>query len=103
VDAGADCIITQLFYDVDLYEKWVKDCRSFGINVPIIPGIMPINTYGGFDRMVGFCKTKVPKQMREGMDAVKVGSCHEVLDQVGDVATGACTCHRNVLFEGSRL
>uniref|UniRef100_A0A6U4TV69 MTHFR SAM-binding regulatory domain-containing protein n=1 Tax=Hemiselmis andersenii TaxID=464988 RepID=A0A6U4TV69_HEMAN len=71
VDAGADCIITQLFYDVDIYNQWVKDCRSVGINVPIIPGIMPINTYGGFDRMVGFCKTKVPKAVREGLDAVK--------------------------------
>ena len=65
VDAGADCIITQLFYDVDIYLQWVKDCRTVGINVPIIPGIMPINTYGGFDRMIGFCKTKVPEAIRK--------------------------------------
>mmetsp|Transcript_18619 Transcript_18619/g.45775 ORF Transcript_18619/g.45775 Transcript_18619/m.45775 type:complete len:601 (+) Transcript_18619:143-1945(+) len=70
-DAGADCIITQLFYDVDIYEQWVKDCRSVGITVPIIPGIMPINTYGGFDRMTGFCKTKVPSAVRQGLDAIK--------------------------------
>jgi hypothetical protein len=33
-------------------------CRAIGITVPIIPGIMPIMTYGGFNRMTGFCKTK---------------------------------------------
>jgi hypothetical protein len=71
VDAGADCIITQLFYDVDIYHQWVKDCRSVGINVPIIPGIMPIQTYGGFDRMTTFCKTKVPAAVRQGLDAIK--------------------------------
>ena len=54
VDAGADCVITQLFYDIDLYLKWVQDCRDIGIKVPIIPGIMPLSTYAGFNRMTGF-------------------------------------------------
>jgi methylenetetrahydrofolate reductase (NADPH) len=71
VEAGADCIITQLFYDVDLYLKWVQDCRDIGISVPIIPGIMPIGTYAGFFRMTGFCKTKIPTALRDGLEAVK--------------------------------
>jgi len=71
VDAGADCVITQLFYDIDLYLKWVQDCRDIGIKVPIIPGIMPLSTYAGFNRMTGFCKTKIPKAVRDGLDAVK--------------------------------
>jgi methylenetetrahydrofolate reductase (NADPH) len=71
VDAGADCIITQLFYDVDLYLKWVQDCREIGISVPIIPGIMPIGTYAGFFRMTSFCKTKIPKALCDGLEAVK--------------------------------
>lgn len=45
-----------------------------GITCPIVPGIMPINTYGGFNRMTGFCKTKVPQAMREGLDAVTPNS-----------------------------
>jgi methylenetetrahydrofolate reductase (NADPH) len=45
VDAGADYIITNLFYDVDQYLQWVKDCRAAGIAIPILPGIMPIHQY----------------------------------------------------------
>lgn len=59
VDAGADLIITQLFYDTDIFLKFVNDCRQIGITCPIVPGIMPINNYKGFLRMSGFCKTKV--------------------------------------------
>lgn len=59
VDAGADLIVTQLFYDTDIFLKFVNDCRQIGITCPIVPGIMPINNYKGFLRMTGFCKTKV--------------------------------------------
>lgn len=38
VEAGGEMIISQLFYDVDLFVKFVKDCRSKGITVPILPG-----------------------------------------------------------------
>ena len=38
IDAGGEVIVTQLFYDVEIFLKFVKDCRDIGINVPIIPG-----------------------------------------------------------------
>ena len=38
IDAGADLVVTQLFYDVDRFIQYEKDCRSIGINCPIIPG-----------------------------------------------------------------
>ena len=38
IEAGAELIVTQLFYDVDIFFKFVKDCRSVGIAVPILPG-----------------------------------------------------------------
>ncbi len=40
MDAGADFIVTQLFYDVERYFKFVKDCHSLGITCPIIPGVL---------------------------------------------------------------
>lgn len=42
VDAGADFIITQLFFEADTFIKFVKDCRALGIHCPILPGILPI-------------------------------------------------------------
>jgi methylenetetrahydrofolate reductase (NADPH) len=42
IDAGADFIITQLFYDTTLFLKFVKDCRTLGINCPIIPGTLAL-------------------------------------------------------------
>lgn len=71
IDAGAEVIVTQLFYDVDIFFKFVKDCRSVGITCPILPGIMPIMTYGGFKRMTGFCKTKVPQDLADKIESLK--------------------------------
>jgi len=42
VDAGADFIITQLFFENKTFFKFLQDCRDIGITIPIIPGIMPI-------------------------------------------------------------
>eukprot|EP00889_Picochlorum_renovo_P004290 jgi/Picre1/31320/NNA_006673.t1 len=71
VEAGADFVITQLFYDVDLFLKFVTDCKSAGINVPILPGIMPIMNYGGFKRMTSFCKTYVPEHITNVLETIK--------------------------------
>jgi len=71
VDAGADFIITQLFYDVDLYFSWVDKIRAIGVKCPVIPGIMPIQNYNGFIRMTGFCKTHVPADISEALERIK--------------------------------
>lgn len=71
VDAGADLIVTQLFYDTDVFLKFVNDCRQIGINCPIVPGIMPINNYKGFMRMTGFCKTKIPQEVTDALEPIK--------------------------------
>ncbi|KAF3621494.1 Methylenetetrahydrofolate reductase 1 [Capsicum annuum] len=71
VDAGADLIVTQLFYDTDNFLKFVNDCRQIGITCPIVPGIMPINNYKGFLRMTGFCKTKIPAEITAALEPIK--------------------------------
>lgn len=71
VDAGADFIITQLFYDNDIFYNWVRDCRAAGITVPIIPGLMPILGYDRFKRMCKFTKTIVPTEINEALEERK--------------------------------
>ncbi|PCH37893.1 methylenetetrahydrofolate reduct [Wolfiporia cocos MD-104 SS10] len=63
VDAGAEFIVTQLFYDVDGFLQWVKKVRAKGISAPIIPGIMPIQTYASFLRMTKLCGTRMPPNL----------------------------------------
>jgi len=71
IDAGADFIITQMFFDADTFIAFVKDCRRKGINCPIVPGLMCINNYGGFKKMTGFCKTRVPMELAAKMETFK--------------------------------
>lgn len=71
VDAGADLIVTQLFYDTSIFLKFVNDCRQIGITCPIVPGIMPINNYKGFLRMTGFCKTLIPPEIMAALEPIQ--------------------------------
>lgn len=71
VDAGSSFVITQMFYDVDLFIEWVKKCRAKGITVPIIPGIMPIQQYASFIRRSNWTKARVPPEWMEALEPVK--------------------------------
>jgi len=59
VDAGAQFAITQMFLDGQVYLDFVEECKKYGINVPIVPGIMCLNAYGGLQRMAQLCKTRL--------------------------------------------
>jgi methylenetetrahydrofolate reductase (NADPH) len=71
VDAGATFVVTQMFYDVDIFLAWVKKCRAKGITVPIIPGIMPISTYGAFKRRAEWTKCHVPESWSAALEPVR--------------------------------
>ena len=71
VDAGATFIVTQMFYDVDIFLDWVRRCRAYGITVPIIPGIMPISTYAAFLRRANWCKCRIPPSWIKTLEPVK--------------------------------
>ena len=71
IDAGAQCIITQMFFDTEVFGHFVTSCRRLGINVPIIPGLMCVSNYGGFKRMTKFCKTRVTLELAARMDKLK--------------------------------
>ncbi|CAM9209721.1 unnamed protein product [Ectocarpus sp. 6 AP-2014] len=70
VDAGADFVITQFFYDTEAFLSYVKRCREVGITCPIIPGIMAIQNYNAFARMTDFCETRVPSDVREALKPI---------------------------------
>ncbi|ORY29628.1 methylenetetrahydrofolate reductase-domain-containing protein [Naematelia encephala] len=70
-DAGADYIITQLFYDVEGFEGWVKTCRKNGIDVPIIPGVMPIQNFASFRRLVNLTQCSVPDSIMTALEPIK--------------------------------
>lgn len=64
VDAGADIVITQLFFDNHDYFDFVQRSRKMGITIPIIPGIMPILSAGQIERIAGMCGAKIPDDLR---------------------------------------
>lgn len=71
VDMGASFIVTQMFYDVDNFLRWVDKVRARGITVPILPGIMPIATYASFMRRANHMQCKIPKEWMDKLEPVK--------------------------------
>jgi methylenetetrahydrofolate reductase (NADPH) len=69
VAAGADFLITQLFFDNALYFDFVERAREAGVQVPIIPGILPITQIGQLERMTKMCGASIPKGLRRELHA----------------------------------
>ena len=63
VDAGATRAITQFFYDNDVYERYVERVRAAGIDIPVLPGIMPVTSYKGLAKMAKACGASIPGRL----------------------------------------
>ena len=69
VEAGADSAITQYFYNPDAYYRFIDDCAAMGINIPIVPGIMPIGRYSQLARFSDACGAEIPRWMRKKLES----------------------------------
>jgi methylenetetrahydrofolate reductase (NADPH) len=69
VQAGADAAITQYFYNADAYFAFVDRCLDLGIQIPIIPGIMPITNYTQLARFSDACGAEIPRWVRRRLEA----------------------------------
>jgi methylenetetrahydrofolate reductase (NADPH) len=64
IDAGANGAITQYFYNADAYFRFVEECEALGIDVPIVPGIMPIGNFSQLARFSDACGAEIPRWLR---------------------------------------
>lgn len=71
VDAGACVVITQLFYDNADYYRFVADARRIGIEVPIVPGMLPIRSAGQVRRFTAMCGARIPPELERRLAAVE--------------------------------
>jgi len=101
VDAGADFLITQLFFDNGAYFDFVARAREMGIEVPIVPGILPITNIAQLERITSLCGAKIPAGLQAELDAraedpeavVQFGVAYATLQCAGLLAGGAPAIH----------
>lgn len=100
VDAGADYIVTQMFFDNQVYYDFVKKCRKIGITVPIIPGIKPINLVNQLTVLPKIFSIDIPTELaaelakcKTNAEAAKVGTEWAIFQSKDLVANNAPSLH----------
>ncbi len=89
VDAGAQVLISQLFFENEKFFRFVDKARAAGIGVPIVPGIMPIVSRSGVKRMTSMCGCKIPNELEHELE--RVGDNDDATQQLGvEWATMQC-------------
>ncbi len=89
VEAGADGAITQYFYNLDAYLRFVEECHHLGIEIPIVPGIMPITNYTNLARFSEMCGAEIPRWIRQRL--IAYGDDIDSIRQFGlEVTTQLC-------------
>jgi methylenetetrahydrofolate reductase (NADPH) len=87
VEAGADAAITQYFYNADAYFRFIDSIEKLGVDIPVIPGIMPIQNYQQLARFSDACGAEIPRwirkrleDMEDDLDAIRAFGREVVMD-----------------------
>ena len=89
VAAGADGAITQYFYNIDAYLRFIDNCQKNNINIPVTPGIMPITNFSSLTRFSDVCGAEIPRWIRKQLEAY--ADDKESLQEFGlDVVSNLC-------------
>ncbi len=89
VEAGADAVITQYFYNAEAYFYFVDACEKNGITIPIVPGIMPITQYAQLFRFSEMCGADIPRWLRKRLEGF--GDDREAIQAFGlEVVSKLC-------------
>ena len=81
VDAGADVIFTQLFFENEKFYNFVERVRSAGIKIPVAAGIMPIVSLKQAERILSVIKVKIPQKLMSGLE--RFADCSDDIKKIG--------------------
>jgi len=97
VDEGAEYIVAQYFYDNQFFYDYLDKIQAKGINVPVVPGVMPIYTLKMTENLARICGTTITEKVRNGLDSLPADDKEEILQYGIDLATEQC---RDLLKHG---
>jgi methylenetetrahydrofolate reductase (NADH) len=109
VDAGVSFLITQLFFDNELYFRFVDEARGAGIEVPILPGVMPITDLAQIKTITGMCGATIPERLLAALEwraadreaVLQLGLAYATLQCAELLARGAPGIHFYTLNRSS--
>jgi len=90
VDAGAEYIIANYSYDNDYFFDFVERCQAFGIEVPILPGVMPIYSVKMMEILAGICGATITDEVREGIAELPEDNKEALVEFGIDLAVRQC-------------
>ena len=90
VDEGAEYIVAQYFYDNQYFYDYLDRVQANGINVPVVPGVMPIYTVKMTENLARICGTTITEKVRNGLDSLPPEDKEAVLQYGIDLATDQC-------------
>ena len=90
VDQGAEYIIANYFYDNQYFFNFLERCRAVGIDVPILPGVMPVYSVRMLEMLASLCGATITDELRQGIDALPKEDMGALVDFGIEFAVNQC-------------